>query len=262
MVEEIFDIYIIVNETGAIIHATETDWCIVRTQVPGKEWLYHFDDRKGQPFPDQYYDAPVIHVERLNGRLQVSIWQYGGTLHVDVFVFGRVIWRGVGGVEGVHVGDSVIVELPEAPPLEMPPEVPPEVVPPTPGVPPVFPPAPPEWKPLTDPLDAIITKLWDIKDEIRPIAIKANTYSVVPVDLATARLAFVEVSIGGFAMTIYKCTGSMEVKLGDLATDGIPIDPMIYPQMVVIDRMDFPRFYVSNSAQTGREATIIVWKRD
>jgi len=262
MAEEIFDIYIMVNETGAIIHATETDWCRVRTQVPGREWLYCFEDMKGQPFPDLDYDEPVLHVERLNGRIQVSVWQYGGDFHSDVFVFGRVIWRGVGGVEGKHVGDSVIVELPEVPPPEMPPGVPPEVIPPTPGVPPVLPPAPPEWKPLTEPLDAIITKMWEIKDEIRPIAIKANTYSVVPVNLATARLAFVEVNIGGFAMTIYKCTGSMEVKLGDLTTDGIPLDPMVYPQMIIIDRMDFPRFYIKNAAQTGRNATIIIWKRD
>jgi len=262
MAEEIFDIYIIVNETGATIHASETDWCKIRTQVPGKEWLYCFEDMKGQPFPDLDYDEPVLHVERLNGLIQVSVWNYGGEFHSDVFVFGRMIWRGVGGVEGSHVGKSVIVELPEVPPPEMPPGVPPEVIPPTPGVPPVLPPAPPEWKPLTEPLDAIITKMWEIKDEIRPIAIKANTYSVVPVNLATARLAFVEVNIGGFAMTIYKCTGSMEVKLGDLATDGIPLDPMVYPQMIIIDRMDFNRFYIKNSAQPGREATIIVWKRD
>lgn len=262
MAEEIFDIYIMVNETGAIIHASETDWCKVREQVPGREWLYCFEDMKEQPFPDLDYDEPVLHVEKLDGRLQVSVWQYGGEFHSDVFVFGRVIWRGVGGVEGIHVGDSVIVEFPEVPPPVPPPVVPPEVVPPEPGVPPVIPPAPPEWKPLTDPLDAMIEKLWDIKEEIRPIAIKANTYSVLPVDLATARVSFKEVPVGGFAMTIYKCTGSMEVKLGDLSTDGIPIDPMAYPQMIVIDRMDFPRFYIRNAAQAGLSATIIVWKRE
>jgi len=262
MVEEIYDIYIMVNETGAIIHANETDWCIVRTQVPGREWLYCFEEMKGQPFPDFDYDEPVIHVEKLNGRLQVSIWQYGGEFHSDVFVFGRMIWRGVGGFEGSHLGDSVIVELPTAPPPKVPPVMPPEVVPPKPGVPPVFPPAPPEWKPLTDPLDAVIAKLWDIKDEIRPIAVKANTYSVIPINLATARLSFQEFTTGGFAMTVYRCNGFMDIRLGDIATDGIPIEPLAYPQMMVIDRMDFPRFFIRNAAQAGLNATIIVWKRD
>jgi len=258
MAEEIFDIYIMVNETGAIIHSNETDWCIIREQVPGREWLYCFEDMKGEPLPDLDYDEPVLHVEKLNGIIQVSVWQYGGEFHSDVFVFGRMIWRGVGGIEGIHVGDSVIVALPEAPPPEIPPVIPP-VMPPE--APPITP-APPAWKPMTDPLDAIITKLWDIKDEIRPIAIKANTYSIRQIDLSTARLTFEEFTTGGFAMTVYRCNGFMDIRLGDIATDGIPIAPLVYPQMMVIDRMDFDKFFIRNAAQAGLNATVIVWKRE
>lgn len=274
MAEEIFDIYVLVKETSAIIHASEAEWCKVRTSVPGREWLYCFEESKGQPFPDTDYEDPVLHIERLDGRLQLSIYRYSGQYHVDVFVFGRPVWQDVGGAERSHVGDSSMVELPYPPPVF--PPLPPAVVPP--GVPEVVPEFPPEvvpevvvevepplpidWTPVTELLEKLHEKMSDIKDEIRPLAIKANTYYVRQIDLSTARLTFKEFTTGGFAMTILTCTGNMEIKLGDVTTDGIPIAPLSYPSTVVIDRMDFDRFYVKNAAQPGLNAAIIVWRRE
>jgi hypothetical protein len=215
---------------------------------------------KGQSFPDYDYDDPTLHVEKLDGQIQISITSYSSTFHSDIYAYNNCLWHDAGGIENNHLGESLIVNLPEKPPPYPPvEEVPPPVAPPEEQ--PVVEPAPPEWKPVTDPMDKIIAKLWDIKEEIRPIITKANTYNVRSINLSTARSTFQTFNIGGFAMTIFKCTGNMEIKLGDLATDGIPIDPIGYPQMLVIDRMDFEKFYVKNSAQPGKEATIIAWRR-
>jgi len=281
MAEEIFDIYVLVKETSTIIHASEAEWCMVSTSVPGREWLYRFEETKGQPFPDADYEDPVLHVEKLDGRLQLSIYRYSGQYHVDVFAFGRPIWRDVGGAEGSQVGDSSFVELPEHPPVFPPPT--PPVAPPvvSPGVPEVIPevpvdvvpevpievvvevepPLPIDWAPVTDLLEDIKEKMSNIKDEMEQMVIKANTYFVREINLTTDR-TLEEFTTGGFAMTILICTGSMWITLGDIATDPIPIAPLAYPQTFVIDKMDFKRFYVSNSPQPGLTATIIVWRRE
>ena len=262
MSEEIYDIHIVVKETGEVIKADEVDWCIISTVEPGRVWLYRFEDMKGQSFPDYDYDDPTLHVEKLDGRLQISITGYSSRFHSDIYAYDRVLWLDAGGVERNHLGESLIVTLPEMLPPAPAPVVPP--VPPVapPEAPPTVEPAPSEWRPITDPMDKIIDKLWDIKEEIRPLTIKANTYKIVNVNLSIARPSFQTFNMSGFAMTIYKCTGEMEVALGDLATDEIPIDPMVYPQMLVIDRMDFDKFFVKNSAQPGKTATIIVWRRE
>jgi len=262
MSEEIYDIHIVVKETGEVIKADESDWCIISTVEPGKVWLYRFEDMKGQFFPDYDYDDPTLHVEKLDGSLQISITSYSSRFHSDIYAYDRVLWLDAGGVERNHLGESLIVTFPEVlPPVPPPVAPPPPPVAPPEAAPPVEP-APTEWRPVTDPMDRVIDKLWDIKEEIRPITIKANTYSVSNISLSTARSSFQTFNISGFAMTIYKCTGNMEVKLGDLATDGIPIDPLGYPQMLVIDKMDFDKFYVKNSVQPGKVATIIVWRRE
>jgi hypothetical protein len=105
-------------------------------------------------------------------------------------------------------------------------------------------------------------KLQEIKAEMETFAIKANTYSVVTIDLGTARPTLTEYAIGGFAMTVFKCDGTLEIKLGDITTDVITIEPLTYPEMMVIDRMEFNRFFVRNTAQTGKEAVLIVWRRE
>jgi hypothetical protein len=279
MAEEIYNICVVVKETGATIYASETEWCKITTVKPGREWLYCFEEMKDQPNPDYDYNEPVLHVEKLDGRLQLTVREYHGRFHVDLYAFDRLVLRDVGGPERRHVGASLIVELPEAPPAPPPvPPVPP--VPPTPPTPPeVPPPAPPEAKPVTDRLDIIISwiasfeplvdklqelmgKLQEIKAEMETYPVKANTYSVVTIDLGTARSTLTEYAISGFAMTVFKCTGTIELKLGDVTTDVITIEPLTYPSMLVIDRMEFNRFFVRNTAQTGKQAVLIVWRRE
>ncbi len=254
MAEEIYDIYVMVKETGEVIYATESEWCRIETIRPGREWVYGFEEMKGQPSPDYDYDEPLLHVEKIDNRLQLTIKEYHGRFHVDIFAFKQLVWRDVGGPEHRHVGDSVIVEIPEViPPVPAPPPVPPPFPPP---------PAPPEWKPATDRLDLIYAKLEKIKAEIELLVIRANTYSVVTIDLGTARPTLTEYPISGFAMTVFKCTGTMDLKLGDITTDVITIEPLTYPEMIVIDRMDFERFFVRNTAQSGKQAVLIVWRRE
>jgi len=204
MVKEVYDIYVMVKETGTIIHA---------------------------------------------------IKKYHGGFHVDIFAFNRPVWRDVGGPEHNHVGDSAIVELPEiVPPIPTPPPVP------TPPIPP--PPAPPEWKPIADRLDLIYEKLKDVKTEITPLPIKANTYSVLTIDLETERSTLTEYPVSGFALTIYKNDGTFDLKIGDIPTDTITIDPLTYPSMILFDRIDFDRLWIRNTAQTGKQAILIVWRRE
>ncbi|GAH04691.1 unnamed protein product, partial [marine sediment metagenome] len=224
----------------------ERDWCRVVESVPG-EWFYCFEDMKGQPSPDYDFDEPVLHIERRDGQIQITVRNYGGKFHSDVFAFDRLIWRDVGGVEGNHVGDSKIVDLPEFPPV---PEAPP--APPTPT---------PAEEPLAFRLDLILEVLKDMKGEMETLAVKANTYSVTNIDLSTARTTFATFTTAGFAMTVFSCTGTMDLRIGDIASDPITVAPLAYPQTLVIDRMDFKRFYVRNVAQPDKSAVLIIWKR-
>jgi hypothetical protein len=61
---------------------------------------------------------------------------------------------------------------------------------------------------------------------------------------------------------VYKCDGTFELKLGDIATDTITVEPLTYPSMLVFDRVDFSKFFVKNTAQAGRQAILIVWRRE
>jgi hypothetical protein len=63
-------------------------------------------------------------------------------------------------------------------------------------------------------------------------------------------------------MTVYKCDGTFEIKLGDKATDTIMVEPLTYPSMLVFDRVEFSKFFVKNAAQAGRQAILIVWRRE
>jgi len=260
MAEEVYDIYVIVKETGVKIHASEEEWCRIREIQPGREWTYGFEEMKGQPQPDYDYDEPLIHVENRDGVLQLTISKYEGKFHVDIYAFNRLIWRDVGGPERKHVGESLFVKIPEVvpPPVPVAPPVPAPPAPPI--VPP--PPAPPEVKPITDRLDLIISWLAELKRELALLPIRANTYSVFTIDLTPERTDFEQRNISGFAITVYKCTGTMELKIGNITTDAIQIEPLTYPEMLVIDRMEFDRFYYRNAAQPGKEAVLIIWRRE
>jgi len=242
MYEEIYDIYTVVRETGEVIRADDDEWCIKSTLEPGKKWLYRFEDMKGESSPDYDYNDPILQVEKLNGSIKITIMGYSGIFHSDIYAYDSLLWLGVGGIEKNHVGDSIVLLIPVLPP----------------PVPPPVELAPPGWSLVTNRLDTIIEKL----SEIRPIPINANAYRVIDIKLALARPIFQLFNIHGFAITIYKCTGEMELAIGTQVADGISIESIVYPQMLVIDKMDFDKFYVKNSAQPEKEATLIIWRRE
>jgi len=157
-------------------------------------------------------------------------------------------------------------DVPPAVPPVLPPLLPPAVVPPAvPGIPPVIPTVPgipPEWKPVTDRLNMLLWIILDINEEIKPIAIKANSYSILNLDLSTAHLADQTHYLSGFAITVLRCTGTLELRIGDITTDSITIDPLIYPQTIIIDMMDFTKIFSRNAAQVGMDALLIIWRRE
>jgi len=142
----------------------------------------------------------------------------------------------------------------------VPPAAPPRVI--------TFPPAPVEWKPVTDRLDKLLTELGvvgedlkDIKTMLAPILLRANGYHVETIDLGTARTDVEFAALQGFALTIFKCGGTIGLKFNAKSSDKITIDALTYPQMLLIDWFDFTKVYITNTAQSGYSATLISWKR-
>lgn len=143
-----------------------------------------------------------------------------------------------------------------------PPPVPPVVRPPV-----VVPPAPPEWRPVTDRLEQLVEELRvsrehlrDVKERLMPLLMRANAYRVETLDLGKAREK-AELALEGFALTVYKCTGTLKIRFNERREDEITIEALTYPQMVVIDWLEFTRIFCTNSAQSGKEATLIALRR-
>jgi len=144
-----------------------------------------------------------------------------------------------------------------------PPVAPPRVV----VLPPV-PAAPAEWKPVTDRLDKIFMELGvvgedlkEVKATLAPILLRANSYHVETIDLTTARTDAEFTTLQGFALTVFKCGGTISLKFNAKSEDKITIDALTYPQTLLIDWFDFTKVYVTNTAQSGLSATLISWKR-
>jgi len=90
---------------------------------------------------------------------------------------------------------------------------------------------------------------------------RANDYDVHTLDLGTAR-TLEEIPMKGFALTIFKCTGTMELRLNKRTARPIPVEALSYPEMIIIDWMDFDTLFVTNTAQSGKEAVLIAWRRE
>jgi hypothetical protein len=253
----VYDVSVLVKETAQWLYAGNKAQCISKQVVAEREWLYCFE-LKG-------VIRLGLHVEKRDDSLQITVSEFEGNYHADVFAFGRPVFRNVGGAERRLIGASRIVEIPTAkpkPPVPPTPPAPPEI-------PPVIPSPTPAQEPITVRLDVLIKELHDYEAKLDRILealglypVKANTYSVVTVDLGTERASLAEYPVAGFAMTVYKCDGTFELKLGDIATDTITVEPLTYPSMLVFDRVEFSKFFVKNTAQAGREAILIVWRRE
>lgn len=146
--------------------------------------------------------------------------------------------------------------------------VPPVPVPPVvPRVPVVVPPAPPEWRPVTDRLDQFVAELRvsrehlrDVKERLRPILLRANAYRVETLDLGTARTK-AELALEGFALTVFKNEGTIKLRFNARSEDEITIEELTFPQMVVFDWLTFSKVFITNTEQSGKEATLIALRR-
>lgn len=247
----VYDIHVLVKEVGQWLYAGDPSQCMVKTVVEEREWLYCFE-LKGVL-------RLGLHVEKRDGALQLSVREFYGNVRADVFAFGKPVLKNV-----AVAGASIIVEIPAPkpkPPVPVPPappEIPEVIAPPAPG-----------QESLTDRLDMLIAvvsafegKLDRILEALAFMPRKANTYSVVPVDLGVARPSLEQFEVGGFALTVFSCNGTFELKIGEKATDTITITALTYPAMLTFDRIDFDKFFIRNTAQAGRTAVLIVWRRE
>jgi len=161
----VHDISIQVVETRALIHASEKEWCKVE-QVGSNVWIYSFEPRKGLPeplkkiFPSATLGSPKLRVQQINNNLTITIQEFRAPIHVDIYAYGRLLWRNVGGLRRLHVGDTTTLEIPTVP------------------TPPITPPAPPTVVPtpvpITPPTDRLSTLLSELLDELRNLKVLLN----------------------------------------------------------------------------------------
>lgn len=75
-----------VKETGSI-HTPGTKYCLVEENAPDENWYYRFEDLDegewGLGEPD--YEEPVLFVEKLSGKLRITLEGYGGVRHSDIY---------------------------------------------------------------------------------------------------------------------------------------------------------------------------------
>ena len=143
-------------------------------------------------------------------------------------------------------------------------------------------------------LDSIISLLTDIKklltvapppvgavtianlDEIKATIVeaieqhavlkRANDLYVATISLATERKTPTEIPelapVGAVALTIFRTTGTFTLYLQKADdTHKISFDALTYPQSFLLDHFDLQKVYLTNVADSGKEAVIIVWKK-
>lgn len=105
----IYPFWIHVIDTG-VNHYAGTKYCKITEAGTGK-WRYNFedlDDGIGEN-PDYDYNEPRLLVERLAGALRITIEEYEGGYHADIYYSSQLIKGFVGGSERNHVGDIILV---------------------------------------------------------------------------------------------------------------------------------------------------------
>lgn len=105
-----YPLWIHVINNGAD-HYAGTKYCRVTDVAPGI-WRYNFEDLdedKGEN-PDWDYNEPRLLVERLDGKLRITVEEYDGAYHADVYYSDQLLWAAVGGSERAHVGENTEVD--------------------------------------------------------------------------------------------------------------------------------------------------------
>jgi len=93
----------------------------------------------------------------------------------------------------------------------------------------------------------------------------ANDLHVEVIDLGIARTGkdIAEFpKLAGIALTIFRNTGTFDLYLNEKDDyHKITFDALTYPQTFLIDWLKIKTVFIGNSAQSGKSATLIAWKR-
>lgn|GEM_PF-1221240 len=109
-IEWIYPLWIHVQDTG-INHYAGTRYCSIE-EIYSEGWNYSFEDLDlnfGQNV-DFDYDEPSLLVEKKDGKLNITIAAHESSYHSDVYYSSALLWLGVGGNEGNHIGENVEIE--------------------------------------------------------------------------------------------------------------------------------------------------------
>jgi len=92
-------------------HYAGTKYCHITDVAPGI-WRYNFEDLDEElgEDPDWDYNEPRLLVEKLNGKLRITVEEYHGGYHSDVYYSNQLLWQAVGGSENAHVGETIEVD--------------------------------------------------------------------------------------------------------------------------------------------------------
>lgn len=102
--------WIKVVDTGEIHRAgTVYSWV---GEASEENWYYRFEElNEGLWLPNEPdYDEPVLLVEKLDENLRITIVDYDGIFHADVYYSDQLLWELVGGLKKNHVGENTIVD--------------------------------------------------------------------------------------------------------------------------------------------------------
>jgi hypothetical protein len=102
----VYPLWIHVQNTG-VNHYAGTKYCWIERLGQGR-WNYSFEDLDAEigQIVDFDYDEPILLVEKLDGKLRITVVAYNGSYHSDVYYSDNLLWSGVGGIEGAHVGEN------------------------------------------------------------------------------------------------------------------------------------------------------------
>lgn len=107
----LYPLWIHVINTG-VDHYAGTKYCHI-TEVETGKWRYNFEDLDEELVPPQNpdydFNEPRLLVEKLGGALRITVEEYQGSYHSDVHYSGQLLWAAIGGDEGAHIGENILV---------------------------------------------------------------------------------------------------------------------------------------------------------
>lgn len=102
-------LWIKVKNTGAE-HYAGTKYCRIE-QVGVEAWRYNFEDLDEEldSSVDWSFDEPILLVERLDGKLRITLENYDGDYRSDIYYLDNKLWEDVTSGSG-SIGDNIEVD--------------------------------------------------------------------------------------------------------------------------------------------------------